>query len=618
MKKLLVLAVLGLGLGGGVWKLQNPQGTVEDLRSQAQAVASRLKGGVQAGVQAVRETSPATVDAARQEQEALISRLADIETNQADQQQINARLATIEASLSEQQSLFQRIGDLEASANEAAAPSTSASLVSDQLADLSGIISGVDTRLDAADQRLGAQEEALSAVSTALEELDRKIATVSASVVEVDESVAEVTAGNDAGIVRLDAIDSRLELLVRRLDEQTMNSELQALSENVEGIKSQLTQLDQNYATLDESSSSDLAAVSERADALTLRLNTLASSNQSSVNESTDESTSAAANGAANGASTVDPTALVSAFNSDLDERFSAIESRLETVNSDSRRISALTEQLEAARNKITQLEARDASTIQTVGEINESIAELKTASESLSIETVQTEVRDQLALVQSQLESNIAANNTDALEELLNSTRSQIQLLEKRVQELPASSSEADNAQQIQSALESQIASLERRLETTSSADPALVNTLTNVQEQVDQLAAKGFVTQDELRAQKEGKSVEYKIYFDRNSAEVTEDAAKVLNSFIAQEKNRTTGVSIFGFTDRRGSAIYNQQLALQRATNVRSFLIQNGLDYTKIKALSGLGEDAAAAVLPDNADDAQQRVVVLYAAQK
>ena len=39
--------------------------------------------------------------------------------------------------------------------------------------------------------------------------------------------------------------------------------------------------------------------------------------------------------------------------------------------------------------------------------------------------------------------------------------------------------------------------------------------------------------------------------------------------------------------------------------------------MDYTKIKALTGLGEDAAAAVLPDNAKDSQQRVVVLYSEQ-
>ena len=38
---------------------------------------------------------------------------------------------------------------------------------------------------------------------------------------------------------------------------------------------------------------------------------------------------------------------------------------------------------------------------------------------------------------------------------------------------------------------------------------------------------------------------------------------------------------------------------------------------DYTKINTLSGLGEDAAAAELEDEVEDANQRVVVLFAAQ-
>lgn len=596
MKKLLVLALLGLGLGGGVWKLQNPEGSVEDMRSQAQTVTSRLMGGIQTGVQSVRESARAT-DAAP-DQQALANPLVSVEGSITDQQQITQRLAVVESSVSEQQSLEQRLSDLENSVSDSVTTSNADS-DGGRLSDVTQLLSGTDARLDASDQRLGAQDETIAATTASLAEIRNEIAAVSSSFAEVDVFVKDTTTGNEAGIVRLDAIDSRLALLVRRLDEQTTTDDLQSLNESVAGVQNQLTQVDENYATLEEFLSTKLAAVGERADTLNLRLNTLKNSAGSGTDTDSNDSST--------------PT-----FNAGLDERFSAIESRLETVNSDSRRIATLSEQLDAARKKITQLEARDAGTIQTVEDINTSIAELKMASDSLSIDTVQTEIRDQLALVQSQFESNIADNNTDALEALLNSTRNQIQTLEKRVQELPAASSEADNAQQIQTALESQIAALERRLETASKADPALADTLSNVQEQVDQLAAKGFVTQADLLTQQESKSVEYKIYFDRNSAEVTVDAAKVLSSFIAQEKNRTTGVSIFGFTDRRGSAIYNQQLALQRATSVRSYLIQNGLDYTKIKALSGLGEDAAAAVLPDDSDSAQQRVVVLYAAQK
>ncbi|MFK7853408.1 MAG: OmpA family protein [Granulosicoccus sp.] len=645
MKKLLVLALLGLVLGGGVWKLQNPQGTVDDLRTQAEGVAARLNTGIQAGVQSISGTETATAGQSSQQQQALLTRLEGLEANTAEQQAISdrlasletslsaqqaaaestasdvdtngdltdltARLAQLEDSLSSQQAMTARLEDLEKRLSEYAEAASTDNQSGEELAAISSLVSGSETRLNTVDQRLSAQDEALTAANSSVEQVREELASVGTS-------VRDISAGNDAGIVRLDAIDSRLDLLVRRLDEQTTVADLKSINDNVNSISTQLSSLADDQTALEKSVSENVSEMNDRADALSLRLNTLASQNRSQIeNPETSGDDTSASDGSSN-QSAEDTVQAVSAFNAGLDERFSAIESRLTTVNSDSRRISTLNEQLEAARKKITQLEARDALTLQSFEEINGSISELKTASDSLSIDTVQAEVRDQLALVQAQLESNIEANNTDALEELLDSTRGQIQSLEQRVLELPAASSEADNAQQIQSALESQIAALERRLETASNADPALISKLSTVKEQVDQLAAKGFITQDDLRARQEGKAVEYKIYFDRNSAEVTEDAAKVLSSFIAQEKNRTTGVSIFGFTDRRGPAIYNQQLALQRATNVRSFLIQNGLDYTKIKTISGLGEDAAAAVLPDNADDAQQRVVVLYAAQQ
>lgn len=119
------------------------------------------------------------------------------------------------------------------------------------------------------------------------------------------------------------------------------------------------------------------------------------------------------------------------------------------------------------------------------------------------------------------------------------------------------------------------------------------------------------------ELRDRESPNGVEYRVYFGNGSTSISEDASIVLKSFIKQEQNRTTGVNIYGFTDRRGDAAFNQRLALQRATAVRSFLIQNGFDFTKIKSLSGLGEDAAAATLDDGVEDADQRTVVLVADQ-
>jgi len=164
-----------------------------------------------------------------------------------------------------------------------------------------------------------------------------------------------------------------------------------------------------------------------------------------------------------------------------------------------------------------------------------------------------------------------------------LATTRERIQQLEQRVQTLPTDGEAAQAAQSVQSDLQQQIA----------QADVA------------------------ELRDRGTPNDVEYKVYFAQSSVSISDEAAVVLRSFIRQEQNRTTGVNIYGFTDRSGDAAYNQRLALQRATSVRSFLIQNGFDFTKIKSLSGLGEDAAAATLDDGAEDADQRTVVLVANQ-
>jgi len=346
--------------------------------------------------------------------------------------------------------------------------------------------------------------------------------------------------------------------------------------------------------------------LTEQLDTLALRVTTLAASQlASSANDSADNQNAIESE--------------LAAVTAGIDERLAGIEDKVATVNSDSQRIASLTQQLQKARDNIEAMQQREEEATLTLKQLDATVSELKTAGESLSIDAIQTQIQQQLARLESQVEDSDQQANTAELESLLSATRSRIQTLEQRVQELPASSAAADDALRTQSGLEAQVAALSRQLQTLSrrTTDPQLESTVQDVAEQVAQLTAQDFLTQEDLQTQTSSEPTEYKIYFERNSAQVTEDAARVLDSFITQEKNRTTGVSIYGFTDRLGSAVYNQQLALQRATNVRSFLIQNGLDFTKIKALSGLGEDAAAADLPDNSGDAQQRVVVLYAEQ-
>ena len=269
---------------------------------------------------------------------------------------------------------------------------------------------------------------------------------------------------------------------------------------------------------------------------------------------------------------------------------------------------------------RLEALAERDARREDAFAALEASVGDLTTRSDALSIDAVQGEVRDELQSLAAEVGSDTAAEGSDTagLVAALEATRTRVAELEERVRGLPASSPAADDAQQTQSALESQIRALGRRIETLPQApDAALADGLDDVRERVAELSSQGFVTQEELRAQVQGRNVEYKIYFDKNSTEISDEAATVLDSFIAQETNRTAGVSIFGFTDTKGSATYNQQLAQRRAANVRSYLIRNGFDYTKIDNVAGLGEDASTAILGDEQEDAGQRVVVLFAAQ-
>ncbi len=499
--------------------------------------------------------------------------LAAVADGGASQKALNTRIESLEAELV----ATQRAAEQAASQTETdqRLNSLESAIVATQEAADPSVING---RLQDAERRMSASESTLKEVQTTL------------------TATADTFSKNTAAVSdQVTAIDSQLELLNRRIEEQSQQF-------NTDSINSALTNLDSQIATLQDeqrrSNDSQLVALTsmeEKINSFEARLNTLSAD---------------ASNGQDEAAATI---------NAQIDQRIATLENKLDTTTSDSLRIGSMTNELSASRVKMQSLEKNVADTNAQLAELTRSIEILKTKSESSLIDGQQAQLRSQLERLQAQM--NQSSGDNSEVEELTNAlqaTRDRIQTLEQRVVDLPASSTEASDATLAQNALEAQIRALENKLANVQAApNPNLINSISQVEEKVSELAAKGFVTQEELREQQQAKSTEYKIYFERNSTAITEAAGKVLNSFIAQEKNRTTGVSIYGFTDRRGSASYNQQLALQRATNVRSYLIQNGFSYTKIKSLSGLGEDAAAAQLPDGEEDAQQRAVVLYAQQ-
>ncbi len=454
----------------------------------------------------------------------------------------------------------------------------------------------LNNRLDAIEAELVETQRAAdpSVINGRLTDAERKMGAVEGKLDQIDQSLSAITTGPEAIPSQVSSLDRRLELLNRRINEQSEQFNADSINSGLSDLESRIAQLQETQNRTNNEQAVTLASMEEKISSFEARLNTL----------STD---------ASNG-----QTEAVASVNAQIDQRIALLEDKLGTTNSDSLRIQSLTNELSASRVKMNALEASADQTNQQLAKLTRTIEELKTRSESSSIDGQQAELRAQLASLQNQMGEVGQSASVADLTQALQATRDRIENLEQRVVDLPASSAEANDATEAQSALQAQIRALEAKLANVQAApDPNLVDSITEVEEKVSELASRGYVTQEELRAQQEAKSVEYKIYFDRDSSAITEEAGKVLNSFIAQEKNRTTGVAIYGFTDRRGSAVYNQRLALQRATNVRSYLIQNGFSFTKIRSLSGLGEDAAAVDLQDGEEDANQRTVVLYAQQ-
>ena len=600
MKALLLILIGGLGLGAVYWKTQHPEGTVDDLKTHASATATRLKSGFEA----IKDGGPTGVE----RDVALTNRLDDLEQRLASNQNTTPS-GDVPASAGLQSRLDnaeRRLDETDTRLSEALARVTAADT---KLTETLGLLSESEANIAETQSLLTASEARLKQSQTNDSNLqatvDARIRENAAKIADVADLKPELTRmakENDDINAKLDAQDNRVNLIVRRLDEQTLDQSITDLSTRLDQVDNSLANLTEANEKLTNKLDTDIASVAETADNLNSRINTLSSTS-------------------AGGADAVDADAL-STVTANIDQRFQSMETKLATVNTDSRRIANLSSELNDTREKLKALEADKAATESELATLKQSLQELRTKGESLSIDTVQSEIRQQLSTLQSQVDSDASSENVEVLTSLLDATTDRIQVLEQRVQDLPASSSAADTALQTQSALEAQIAGLKRRIEsipqgTSTELVTSINSTISEVREEVDELKAQSFVTQADLRAQQQGSSVEYKIYFNRNSTQITEDAAKVLNSFITQEKNRTIGVSIYGFTDRRGAASYNQQLALRRATNVRSYLIQNGFDYTKINTLSGLGEDAAAAELEDEVEDANQRVVVLFAAQ-
>ena len=481
-------------------------------------------------------------------------------------------------------------------------------------------ITSAESRIDASDSKFTEIDNKINQLNSSVDTLAGEITTVSSNLGNLNDNVA-ASAGENQGVDGLfDSMNQRVNELAAQLNEQDAEQTLTNIGTRIDSIDSRLSVLAQsngqtleaNAQTLDEIDAK-VTQVADQTSALEARINTLS---VESSNNGDDEGN----------------------LRAQVDQRLQEIEAKLATTNSNSLRVSSLVERLNSADQQLTALSAAqtdagsssqridemlaalEANTEQTaqlqnefdaanekIASLTEELSALKSTGSNASVESLQADLTGQLAQLESRIENTTDNTDISTLNTALATTRSRIQQLEQRIQDLPTDDESSQNAQAAQTNLQEQIVAMERRLRALpQQTDPKLLNTLNQVQADVA-----------ELRDRETSNSVEYKVYFGQSSVQISDEAAVVLKSVIRQEQDSTTGVNIYGFTDRSGDASFNQRLALQRATSVRSFLIQNGFDFTKIKSLSGLGEDAAAATLDDGAEDADQRTVVLVADQ-
>jgi outer membrane protein OmpA-like peptidoglycan-associated protein len=105
---------------------------------------------------------------------------------------------------------------------------------------------------------------------------------------------------------------------------------------------------------------------------------------------------------------------------------------------------------------------------------------------------------------------------------------------------------------------------------------------------------------------------SVDMEVYFDYNSAAITDQAKPTLSSLgRALQAKELKGQSFLlaGHTDATGAPKYNQDLSQRRAIAVKNYLIQNfGLSESELVAM-GFGEDQLK--IPNDPAAAQNRRV-------
>ena len=79
--------------------------------------------------------------------------------------------------------------------------------------------------------------------------------------------------------------------------------------------------------------------------------------------------------------------------------------------------------------------------------------------------------------------------------------------------------------------------------------------------------------------------------IEFDLNSDRILPSNTPILNNAVSYINSSNGAYNVVGATDTRASDAYNQKLSERRANSVKSYLVKNGVESTKLNAI-GKGE--------------------------
>jgi len=259
-----------------------------------------------------------------------------------------------------------------------------------------------------------------------------------------------------------------------------------------------------------------------------------------------------------------------------LETRLGTVAADLETLRTDVAAAATVT-QIGALETQLAALDVR-------AGEAATGVADVRSATAELS---------NEIGRLDAALATKAESAEVTALSDQLDGIR-------ERVASLPAPDTatfEADVA-----ALRGDLDALEGRVATLARAD--------DVAALRSDLAALAEAPPQQVRPPQ----VLERIYFGSSSTSVA-DAEQPKVEAIARKLASAPGtVALVGFSDSKGPAELNRSLSLRRAAAVRLALLAAGVDPAAVTSVVGLGEDAPPIDAGDNADEAGNRVVLIY----